>query len=183
MQRNLLRTATALAAVLATASAMAQIKWVTDYSTAVKQAKSSNKLVMVEFYAGWDLNGGTGPAWSARLEADTFQEDSVQKLSTKFVPVRLDVDKNGKALAAKYRITKYPTVLFLDKNGTDVGRIDGFEVAEEFTEHAETFLKDYNREAGLRAKLKKTPRDLDTLSALGVIEATRYKTAPRSEER
>lgn len=168
---------TAVAALVAAVS-MADIKWVGSHAAAVKQAKASKKLVMIEFYAKWDLDGNRSAAWSGRMENDTFAQPAVQKTIAKFVPVRLDVEKEGKALAQKYTVTKYPTILFLDANGADMGRIDGYEQADEFNKHAETFLKDYNREAGLRAKLAKSPRDLDTITALGVMEANRYKVAP-----
>lgn len=175
MQSNFLKfAATAAVTVFATA-AFAQIKWAPSYDAAVKQAKAEKKLVMIEFYTAWDLDDSKGPAWSGRMEEDTFKAPAVQKLAKKVVPVRLDVEKEGKGLGAKYNITNYPTVLFVSPSGVDMGRVDGYEPPEEFTDHVDKFLKDYAKEPALRAKYKKQPKDLDTITALGIIEADRYK--------
>jgi tetratricopeptide (TPR) repeat protein len=91
--------------------------------------------------------------------------------------VRLDVEKEGKTLGKKYNITNYPTILFVDARGNDMGRIDGYEPPEEFRKHAETFQKDFVREPALRSKYKSSPKNIDTVVALGVIEANRYNTS------
>src|SRR4051812_19579160 len=128
MQNKLMRFAVGLATLSAAALSFAQIKWVSNYQTALKEAKASNKLVMIEFYTSWDQNG-------QRLEAATFTEAAAQKVANKCVPVRINVEKEGKELGQKFHITNYPTVLFIDKAENPVGIIDGFETADEFVKH------------------------------------------------
>lgn len=162
-----------LGAVCVAACAMSQaagINWQPNYEAALKQAKATNKILMVEFYTDWDQ-------WGKRLNRDTFGEAESIAAASKFVPVRVNVEKEGVDLAKRYHITNYPTVLFVAKDGRDVGTIDGFEQPAEFVKHAEAFLTDYNKEPGLRQKYNANPKNLDAVAGLGTIEADRYHIA------
>jgi tetratricopeptide (TPR) repeat protein len=162
-----MRSALAIASICAAMSAFSQVKWGTNYQAAMDQAKANNKLVMVKFYTAWDQ-------WGKRMDADTFDKAPVVALAAKVIPVQIDVEKEGAQLGKKYKITNYPTILFVDKDGNDVGTIDGYEGEDEFVKHVNVFLKDHANEAGLRDKYKSNPKNLDAIAALGVIEANRY---------
>ena len=95
------------------------IKWAKDWPSAQKAAAASGKLIMVDFYTDWC-------GWCKRLDRDTFPHKTVIKASQDFIPLKLNADKEGRALARKNRIRGYPTILFFDHTGKVVGRIDGY---------------------------------------------------------
>lgn len=177
MQTKVIRLALGCLVLAASVAASAEIKWGTNYDAAITRAKATNKLLMIEFYATWDLNTPDAKNWSGVMERLTFKDSNVGRLATKFIPVRLAVDQEGKALAKKFGITNYPTILFVDKTGRDVGTVDGVESPDEFIKHANVFLKDYKEEPALRAKYRKNPKDLDAIARLGAIEGDRYHIA------
>jgi len=157
------------------ASAVADIKWVSTYPNALNQAKATKKLVMVEFYATWDKYGH-------QLESQTFANHTAQAVANKYVPVRVNVEKEGKELATKFHISNYPTLLFLDKNENAVGIIDGFESPDEFVKHGNTFLKDYADFGPAQAKYRSNPKNLDAITRLGVIYGDRYQISAALEK-
>jgi tetratricopeptide (TPR) repeat protein len=177
MQTKLMRLTLGAAAALAASFTFADIKWMPSYQAAIHEAKSTNKLVMVEFYAPWDLHGISAPNWCGRMEGETFKDPKSQEVAARFVPVRLNVDKDGKELKARFHVTNYPTVLFLDKNESVVGVIDGFEDVAEFTKHGNLFLKDHAEFGPAMAKYKTNPKDLDAVTRLGTIYGDRYQIA------
>src|SRR4051812_44159109 len=128
MQKKLMRLGVGLFSACAAVSALAQIRWAQNYPAALNQAKGTNKLVMVEFYTDWDV-------WGKRLETQTFSDKKVIALSGKVIPVRVNVEGTGRDLGKKFKITNYPTLVFVDKNGNDVGTIDGYEGPDEFVKH------------------------------------------------
>src|SRR4051812_32030852 len=116
MQTKLMKLAVGVVAGLMTVSAFGQIKWAPNYQSAIMQAKGAGKLVMIEFYTTWDKNG-------KKLEAGTFADKKVIAAASKFVNVRVNIEKEGKELGAKYHITNYPSLLFIDGAGRDLGII------------------------------------------------------------
>lgn len=166
-----LRAASALALVLAAGLSFAAIPWAPSYKSALATAKKAKKLVMVECYTTWD-------PWGKKLEADTFSDPAVEKVIRKFVPVRMEVENKEKAFGARYHVTNYPTVLFLDPHEKVVGVIDGFEQPEDFIKHANAFLKDYADFPKTAARAAKHPKDVAAVARLGEIYATRYDIAP-----
>jgi len=96
-----------------------------DLMSAQKVAKSTRKLVMIDFKAEW-----CGPC--KMLDQTTWKDKSViLTLRDKAVAVKIDVDKRSE-LAAKYSIHSLPTVIFVDGNGNEVSRFIGYRDAEEF---------------------------------------------------
>ncbi len=101
------------------------IKWAKDWPSAQKAAAVSGKLIMVDFYTDWC-------GWCKRLDRDTFPHKTVIQASQDFIPLKLNADKEGRALARKNRIRGYPTILFFDHTGKVVGRIGGYLKPEPF---------------------------------------------------
>jgi|GEM_PF-2474107 len=180
MEIRPVRLAASLAALFVIASAVGAIKWAPNFPAALNQAKAAKKLVMVEFYTSWDVNGkdksGTPLLnWCGKLEKETFADPSAQKVIAKFIAVRVNVEKEGKDLGTKFHVTNYPTVLFLDGSENACGTIDGFESADEFVKHGNSFLKDYADFPGAEAKYKVNPKDLNAVSRLAAIYGDRYE--------
>lgn len=179
MQTKLMRIVVGLFAAGAAMCAVAQIKWVPTYKAALKQANTTKKLVMIEFYTAWDLDPNyVKDSPGQKLENDTFKDPYAQKVANKFVPVRLNIDKEGKDIGKKFHITNYPTVLFVDSKENPVGIIDGYEDATEFIKHGNQFIKDYADMPKMESALRRNPKDLTAISRLGVIYADRYQISP-----
>ncbi|HTQ10588.1 MAG TPA: hypothetical protein VMI31_10990 [Fimbriimonadaceae bacterium] len=177
---NSSRLVAALAASLVAASAFGAVKWQPSFAAAEKQAKASNKLIMVEFYTSWSVNGKDQSGeplanWCGRMEKETLADATSQKVIAKLIPVRVNIEKEGQALGAKFDVKNYPTLLFLDPSENSCGVIDGFETADEFVKHANSFLKDYADFPAAQAKHQADPKNLDAVARLAAIYADRYQ--------
>lgn len=128
--RNLILVALTFAVAIANAG---ELKWAKDLPTALKQAKTGKKLVMVDFTAVWCVN-------CHKLDRTTYKDASVLKSLSNVVPVKVDYDKSP-AIAKKYKVEALPVILFLDGNGKEVGRISKYVEAGEFVKTATPFLK------------------------------------------
>lgn len=96
-----------------------------DLMAVQKVAKSTRKLVMIDFKAEW-----CGPC--KMLDRTTWKDENViSTLKDKVVAIKVDVDENSE-LAAKYSIHSLPTVIFVDGNGNEVSRFIGYRDAEGF---------------------------------------------------
>ncbi len=95
------------------------LPWSHDLTTAMTRAGSQNKLVMVDFYTDWCT-------WCRRLDETTYADAGVQSALQGVVLVKLNAEKDGRSEATKYRVDGYPTVLFLNAQGAEVGRIPGY---------------------------------------------------------
>lgn len=90
-------------------------------------AKKENKIVFVDIYAVW-----CGPC--KMLKKNTFSDESVGKLyNKKFVNVAIDAEVGeGIAIAKKYNVKAYPTLLFVNPDGSIVKSTMGYHNPEDF---------------------------------------------------
>jgi thiol:disulfide interchange protein DsbD len=101
---------------ISTAVAKSKIAWHKNLKDAFKLAKQQNKPLMVEFMAEWC------PSCSM-MEDSTFVNPAVIKKADRFVPVRIDVDRQKdvaaeyKASARKYGGIGIPNILFMTRDG------------------------------------------------------------------
>ncbi|MFQ5412266.1 MAG: thioredoxin family protein [Phycisphaerae bacterium] len=120
-------------------AAPARIQWVKDWDTAKKTAAKTGKLIMVDFYTDWC-------GWCKKLDRDTYTDKNVIRLSTEFVPVKLNAGKAGKTLARKNGVRGYPTILFFDAKEKVVGRIAGYLPPDKYTTAVKN-IQEKNRKA------------------------------------
>ncbi|MCX7830085.1 MAG: thioredoxin domain-containing protein [Acidobacteria bacterium] len=100
----------------------AELKWFKgDLSKALDIAKKENKVVMIDFFTDWCTPCKV-------LEKQVWQDESSIKEISKLniIPMKLDAEKEGLNDAKKYTIKAYPTILFLNKDGDELGRRVGF---------------------------------------------------------
>jgi len=126
---------TAAGPVMVTNHESVSVDWGKDLPAALERARSEGKPVLVNFYADWCV-------WCKRLEATTLRDSQVADLlSDRVVPVSLDVDGDGKELSNQYRVDGLPTILVLDTDGREIGRIPGYMPPSGFLERVEGFLQ------------------------------------------
>ena len=127
------------------ASALADSGWETDLKKAQEQAKSSNKLVFLDF-TGSDWCG-----WCIRLDKDVFSKPQFKDYATKNL-VLVEVDfprskeqnpdlrKQNRQLAEQYQVQGFPTIVVLNGAGREVWRYDGY-----FSGGADAFLAEIEK--------------------------------------
>lgn len=105
-------------------SAPREIAWLTDYDKALRQAKKEDKLVVIDFFATWC-------APCKKMEKTTFADERVQRKMLKFVPVKIDVDRQ-RQIAIKYRIEGMPTTMIVGSDGKPITSAIGYLDADRF---------------------------------------------------
>ena len=126
MKKLILGTFVALTLIGATAEE--SVNWLTDLPKAQAQAKAEKKLVMMDF-TGSDWCG-----WCIKLNKEVFsQPEFAAYAKTNLVCVEVDFPNKKKlspeqkkandALAAKYKIEGYPTIIVLDSEGKKMGEL------------------------------------------------------------
>lgn len=106
----------------------AELDWQTDLPKAQAQAKTEKKLVMLDF-TGSDWCG-----WCIKLNKEVFSKpEFVEYAKKNLVAVEVDFPNKKKlsaaqkqandALAKKYGIKGYPTIIVLDSEGKKVGEL------------------------------------------------------------
>ncbi len=95
------------------------LPWERDLPTALARAGSEKKLVMVDFYTDWC-------GWCRRLDQTTLADSNVRRALERVVSVRLNAETDGREVAQRFNVDGYPTILFLNASGDEVGRIPGY---------------------------------------------------------
>ena len=109
-------------------SAWAEPAWETDYKKAQEQAKTGNKLVLLDF-TGSDWCG-----WCIKLNREVFSQPEFKSYATKnLVLVEVDfprakaqaasVKMQNEELASQYGIQGFPTIVVLNGQGKKVGQL------------------------------------------------------------
>ncbi|MEG3224112.1 MAG: hypothetical protein BME94_00955 [Methanobacteriales archaeon Met13] len=107
-----------------TSTNSSNIVWSTDLNSALQQAKTTNKMVFIDFYADWC-------EYCRQMDQDTYTDPRVQeRLAQSYIAVKIDTDKNPD-LSAKYGIIGLPTMVILDSNGQGIKRISGYQSADQ----------------------------------------------------
>lgn len=118
------------------------------------KARAANKPVFIDCYTTW-----CGPCkWMAK---NIFPNDTVGKFfNENFVSLKMDMEKgDGIKVAAKYKISFYPTFLFLDTAGKELHRVTGTSKTNEFIAHAQKSLDPKNRFSSLKEQYQKGDRN------------------------
>ncbi len=123
----MLRTVLCLA--LATLAAAAD--WTVGWKQAAEAAAKANKPILANF------TGSDWCSWCIKLEDEVFSTPEFAAWAKeKFILLKVDfpnqtalpadLAKDNQALAEKYEILGFPTVILLSANGTEIGRL-GYE--------------------------------------------------------
>jgi protein disulfide-isomerase len=125
--RTLLRALAPATLLLAATASFAGEGWLTSYDQAVKLSKKTGKPILMDF---------TGTDWCTfcnRLNKEVFKQKEFKTwAASKVILLTLDfpqkkalpapLTKQNKMLAAKYKVTAWPTILFVAPSGKELGR-------------------------------------------------------------
>lgn len=111
----------ALALICASGSAHAQINFEkTGYTEAFNKAKQQNKVLFIYFYTDWC-------APCKQLDAVVFSDPAIKAaINDNYVSLKLNAEKGeGIELSKRNNVGGFPTFLFVDIKGKEIGRIIG----------------------------------------------------------
>ena len=100
---------------------------------AKSEAKKKKKKIFIDVYTTW-----CGPC--KEMAKTTFTDSEVGKLfNDKFVNVKMDAenDTDGSLISSSYKVTAYPTLLFLDENGKLIKKLVGKQSKEKLIQVAQ----------------------------------------------
>ena len=117
-----------LAALALVQAGAAELEWLTDLPQAQAKAKTEKRMVLLDF------TGSDWCIWCVRLKEEIFSKPEFGEYATKnLVLVEVDFprkkqvseqqNKANRALADKYGIKGYPTLIILDGDGKKAGEL------------------------------------------------------------
>jgi protein disulfide-isomerase len=120
-----------LAATIFWQANAAESTWLTDLPKAQAQAKSENKIVLMDFtgsdWCGWCIKFKKEVLDTAEFQAYAAKNVVLVELDYPNKKVQSDdLKKANAALKTQYDIHGYPTLLVLDQNGKEIGRQVGY---------------------------------------------------------
>jgi thiol:disulfide interchange protein len=124
---------TAAAGLLALAAGLVPALALSPLDLARREAARKHALVVVDFYTDWC-------GWCRVLDRVVYPDPEVRRELDRAVFLRLDAEGEGAEAARQYRVDGFPTIVFVDGAGREVGRIRGFAPAPQFAERARAIL-------------------------------------------
>jgi thiol:disulfide interchange protein len=113
------------------AAAAGAISW-HDFEEGMNLSRNQRKPSMVDFSTSWC-------SWCKKMDEDTYSDSRVINRSAGLVCVRVDGDARGD-LVAKYKIDGYPTVVFLNPDGSEKHRVVGYKGPDDFLQDLDYVL-------------------------------------------
>jgi thioredoxin-related protein len=98
-----------------------------DFESAQARAETENTVVMIEFFTEWC-------SWCKRLDTETFSRSDVRRELASLVALKVDAEKEGSELADRFQVDSYPTMVFIEPDGTEIDRVIGYLPPESFLE-------------------------------------------------
>lgn len=141
--------------LLASAPAGAQGMVFSDksWSDILAQATQQNKLIFLDAYTSW-----CGPC--KMMSRNTFPNPEVGAFyNANFINAKIDMEKGeGPALAQRYNVQAYPTLLFINGKGEVAHRALGYHEAEQFLALGRQALDPNTSLAGIDARYRSGDR-------------------------
>ncbi len=110
-----------------------------NYEEGILASSVTEKPVIIDFYADW-----CGPCIA--MEQGTYPDPRVISEMSDFIAIKVDTQKRID-IETKYGIAYYPTVVFLDPEGKEIGRHIGYLGPEEMVEEIRQWREKSPKEA------------------------------------
>ena len=117
-----------LVLVTLVSSLQAEPKWLKDFNAVKEQAQKEDKAILMDF---------TGSTWCppckalkknvfSKKEFADFAEKKLVLMELDFPRDTTKAPKPIQALGEQFKIEAFPTIIVLDKNGKELGRLEGY---------------------------------------------------------
>ncbi len=103
------------------------------FGQAARQAADRHTLLLVDFTTDWC-------GWCRKLEAEVYPDPAVSRQLSRVVYLRVDAEREGAALARRYGVEGFPTLIFLTPSGGVAGQILGYLPAPAFAARAQSII-------------------------------------------
>jgi thioredoxin-related protein len=116
----------------------------TTFAQAKMAAADGDKPIVIDFYTDWCT-------WCKKLDTEVYTDPkTIDFFTNKMVLFKTNAEVDT-ALAHKFNISGYPTLVMTDSKGNEIDRIIGYEPTETFLQH----LQDYQNGIGTLGDLLK----------------------------
>jgi thioredoxin-related protein len=108
-------------------SASDGVAW-TGWDKGLEQAARTGRPIVVDFYTDWC-------GWCKRMDRETYSQSEVRAyLGRRYVAVKLnpETSRENRAVANRFRVSGYPTTVFLRSNGEHLVTVPGYVPSERF---------------------------------------------------
>jgi thiol:disulfide interchange protein len=117
-----------------------------SFDAALAEAKRTNKHLMIDFFTTW-----CGPC--KKLDQVTWKDARVVEwIDETCVALKLDAERET-GLAVRFKVTGYPTIVFVDASGTEIDRLVGYHDADEFLRASRSVLESKGKWDRMRSAL------------------------------
>ncbi len=134
-----------------TAAPSERIHWASSFDNAMQQARAEQKFVMVDFFTSWC-------GWCRVLDAQTYPDSGVAALAARMVSVKVNAELQPN-IAGEYGVHAYPTIVFLNPDGTTRTKIEGFRPPDGFIPIQEDVLRTDSELFALSREILDQPKD------------------------
>lgn len=140
-----------------------------SWAEAMAQAKKEKKMIFMDAYTIW-----CGPC--KQMVSKTFPDSAIGVFyNSHFVNLKMDMERGeGVALAKKYRVNLFPTLLFFDTLGNVLHRAAGFYGVEDFLKLGKAAINLSNNMAALEKKYAAGDRSPILLKELLELKSAAY---------
>lgn len=146
--RKIISVTLLLASISYTTAQETGIKFHHDnWENVLAEAKKENKLIFLDAYTTW-----CGPCkWMAK---NIFTNDTVARFyNEKFICAKIDMEKGeGMEIAKTYNIRNYPTLLYINADGSMAHRVCGSKPAQAFIQDGKDALNSNARLSSFQEK-------------------------------